>query len=146
MSPQGSNPAKPAATSFQQSTSAYFQKLLEILVSSDSFDGLLFLGFGFYSYFTRLWSESPFIPKDSLGIINVIIDQEIRIMKKLVELIDTYHKPILVATLMTSKEAKCIRLLEDHRYPALPSPEAAARAFSKMALYNKWQNQKESKP
>ena len=106
------------------------------MVQSELFDGILFLGFGFYSYFTRLWGESPYIPKESLGILNFIIEAEIQIMNKLINLIHSQNKPILVATLSSSKEAKCIRLLEDHGYPALPSPEAVARAFAKMAHYS----------
>ncbi|MFX0114369.1 MAG: acetate--CoA ligase family protein [Candidatus Hodarchaeota archaeon] len=120
---------------------AVYEKLLELMASSDAFDGILFLGFGFYSYFTRLWSESPYVPSKALGLLDLVIRQEIKIIEKLIQLIKKYNKPILVATLMTSKEAKSIQHLEDRGYPALPNPESAARALAKMAQYaEKFQN------
>ncbi|MHA2499024.1 MAG: acetate--CoA ligase family protein [Candidatus Hodarchaeales archaeon] len=113
-----------------------YEKLLELMVSSDAFDGILFLGFGFYSYFTRLWSESPFVPKEVLGLYDLIIKHESRIIDKLVDLIEKYEKPIIVATLSSSRDSKSIQRLEDRGYPALPNPESAARAFAKMVHYS----------
>ncbi|MFQ5979543.1 MAG: acetate--CoA ligase family protein [Candidatus Heimdallarchaeota archaeon] len=112
-----------------------YEKLLELMTSSSAFDGILFLGFGFYSNFTKIWSESPYVPKESIDLLDIVIKYEIKIIDKLVELIEKYEKPILVATLATSKEAKSIQHLENHGYRALPNPESAAKAMAKMTQY-----------
>ncbi|MFX0123128.1 MAG: acetate--CoA ligase family protein [Candidatus Hodarchaeota archaeon] len=103
-----------------------------------SVEAIFLLGVGGIAYLANLAKESPFIQEDQMDQLDFISNIEVNLFKDILELSQSYNKPILITTLLTAHNSPSIKFLESQDYPIFPTPVRMVRAFRYMVNFYKW--------
>jgi acyl-CoA synthetase (NDP forming) len=117
------------------------REIIEIIFNEmPAVEAVFLLGVGGIAYLANLAKDSPFIHKDQIEQLDFISNIEVNMFKDVLELSQTYNKPILITTLLTAQNSPSILFLDSQDYPIFPTPARMVRAFRYMVNFYKWRH------
>ncbi|UCG03123.1 MAG: CoA-binding protein [Candidatus Heimdallarchaeota archaeon] len=101
-------------------------------------EAIFLLGVGGIAYLANLAKKSPFIQEEQMDQLDFISNIEVKLFEDILELSESYNKPILITTLLTAQNSPSIKFLESQDYPIFPTPARMVHAFRYMVNFYRW--------
>ncbi|MFX1516956.1 MAG: acetate--CoA ligase family protein [Promethearchaeota archaeon] len=117
------------------------KEIVEIIFDEmPAVEAIFLLGVGGIAYLANLAKGSPYIQEDQIEQLDFISNLEVNMFKEILELSQSYNKPILITTLLTAQNSPSIKFLESQDYPIFPTPARMVHAFRYMVNFYKWRH------
>lgn len=115
------------------------QEIIKIIFDEmPSVEAIFLLGVGGIAYLSDLAKKSPFILEEQIVQLDFVSNSEVNLFKEILDLSQSYNKPVLITTLLTAQNSPSIKFLVSQDYPVFPTPTRMVHAFRYMVDFYKW--------